>query len=138
MPSAKQQPSNIKHDVGIRPNVCKLTFGPPCTILDSRFPPENAISEGRPPLCNSSSETGSLPQEVRIENDSDRKFLSPKFKKYFLETTFLYVSCYHYHYEPKMFFRFFLEISFSDRKFSKSKYFKSFSGNYSCSCFMLP
>ena len=32
MPSAKQQPSNIKHDVGIRPNVCKLTFGPPCTI----------------------------------------------------------------------------------------------------------
>ena len=29
MPSAKQQPSNIKHDVGIiRPNVCKLTFGP--------------------------------------------------------------------------------------------------------------
>jgi len=26
MPSAKQQPSNIKHDVGIRPNVCKLTF----------------------------------------------------------------------------------------------------------------
>ena len=31
MPSAKQQPSNIKHDVGIRPNVCKLTFGPPCT-----------------------------------------------------------------------------------------------------------
>ena len=22
MPSAKQQPSNIKHDVGIRPNVC--------------------------------------------------------------------------------------------------------------------
>ena len=24
------------------------------TILDSRFPPENAISEGRPTLCNSS------------------------------------------------------------------------------------
>ena len=38
----------------------------------------------------------------------------------------------------KYFFGFFLEISFSDRKFSKSKYFKSFSGNYSCSCFMLP
>ena len=107
------------------------------TILDSRFTPENAISEGRPPLCNSSSETGSLPSEVRIENDSDRKFLSPKFLKHFLETTFLYVSCYPYHYEPKIFFRFFLEIFFSDKKFSKSKYFKSFSGNYSCSCFML-
>ena len=34
MPSAKQQPSNIKvkHDVGIKPNVCKMTFGPPCSI----------------------------------------------------------------------------------------------------------
>ena len=31
MSSAKQQPSNIKHDVGIRPNICKLTFGPPCS-----------------------------------------------------------------------------------------------------------
>ena len=30
MLSAKQQPSNIKHDGAIRPNVCKLTFGPPC------------------------------------------------------------------------------------------------------------
>ena len=29
MPSAKQQPSNIKHDGGIRPNVCPLTFAPP-------------------------------------------------------------------------------------------------------------
>ena len=26
MPSFKQQPSNIKHNVGIRPNVCKLTI----------------------------------------------------------------------------------------------------------------
>ena len=33
MPSAKQQPPNIKHDVGIRPNVCKLTFGPPCIYI---------------------------------------------------------------------------------------------------------
>ena len=36
MPSAKQQPSNIKHDVGIRPKVCKLTFGPLyilCTVI---------------------------------------------------------------------------------------------------------
>ena len=49
------------------------------TIFDSRFPPENSISEGRPPLCNSSSEAGALPSEVRIESDSDRKFLSRKF-----------------------------------------------------------
>ena len=49
------------------------------TILDSRFPPENSISEGRPPLCNSSSEAGALPSDVRIESDSDRKFLSQKF-----------------------------------------------------------
>ena len=32
MPSAKEQPSNKKHDVGIRPNVCKLTFGPLCSL----------------------------------------------------------------------------------------------------------
>ena len=54
------------------------------------------------------------------------KILSPKFFKYFLETTFLYVLWYSDHYEPKIFFRFFLEISFSDRKFFKSKYFKKF------------
>ena len=34
MPSTKQQPSNIKHDVGIRPNICKVTFGPPCIFQD--------------------------------------------------------------------------------------------------------
>ena len=34
MPSAKQQPSNIKHSGGIRPNVCTLTFGLPYTIVD--------------------------------------------------------------------------------------------------------
>ena len=33
MPSAKQQPSNIKHGGGIRPNVWVLTFGPPCNII---------------------------------------------------------------------------------------------------------
>ena len=42
MPSAKQQPSNIKHDVGKRPNVCKLTFGPLCiyrlALYIIRFP----------------------------------------------------------------------------------------------------
>jgi len=60
------------------------------------------------------------------------------FGNFWQETTFLYVSCYPDHYEPKIFFRFFLQIFFSDRKFSKSRYFKSFSGNYYCSCFMLP
>ena len=38
------------------------------------FPPCNAISEGRLPLCSTSSDAGALPSEVRIENDSDRKF----------------------------------------------------------------
>ena len=37
------------------------------------FPPCNAISEGRLPLCSTSLEAGALPSEVRIENDSDRK-----------------------------------------------------------------
>ena len=30
MPSAKQQPSHVKHGGAIRPNVWVLTFGPPC------------------------------------------------------------------------------------------------------------
>ena len=33
MPSAKQQPSNVKHAGAIRPNVWVLTFGPPCIIM---------------------------------------------------------------------------------------------------------
>ena len=37
VPSAKQQPSNIKHGGAIRPNVCKLTFGPPCIFVKSKF-----------------------------------------------------------------------------------------------------
>ena len=47
---------------------------PRYTILDSMFPPCDAISEGRLPLCSTSSDAGALPSEVRIENDSDRKF----------------------------------------------------------------
>ena len=64
-------------------------------FLDSMFPPCNAISEGRLPLCNTNSEAGALPSEVRIENDSDRKF-------------------------------------------SKSIFFQSFSGNHFSSRFMVP
>ena len=36
MPFAKQQPSNIKHGGAIRPNVCKLTFGPPCINAENK------------------------------------------------------------------------------------------------------
>ena len=64
------------------------------TILDSRLPPCNVISEGRPPLSNTSSEAGALPLEGRIENDSDQIFSKSKFVHCFLETTFLHVSCY--------------------------------------------
>ena len=67
---------------------------PRYTILDSRLPPCNAISEGRPPLSNTSSEAGALPLEGRIENDSVRIFFKSKFVHCFLETTFLHVSCY--------------------------------------------
>ena len=52
-------------------------------------------SEGMLPLCNTSSEAGALPSEVRIENNSDRKF-------------------------------------------SKSNIFQSFSGNHFCPRFMVP
>ena len=38
------------------------------SIMDSRLPPCNAISEGRPPFSNTSSE------EELIETGSDRKF----------------------------------------------------------------
>ena len=55
-------------------------------ILDSRVPLCYAISEGRPRLCNMSSEAGALPSELRIENDSDRKFSKSTFFKVFLET----------------------------------------------------
>ena len=45
----------------------------------SPLPPCNAISEGRLPLCNTSSEAGALLSEVRIENDSDRQFSKSSF-----------------------------------------------------------
>ena len=53
---------------------------PRYTILDSRVPTCNAISEGqgRLPLCSASSEAGALPSEVRIEDDSDRKLSKSK------------------------------------------------------------
>ena len=74
------------------------------TILDSRVPPCNVISEGRPPLCSASSEAGALLSEVRIEDDSNRNLSKSKILKVFLETTFLQCSCYSDHYESKIFF----------------------------------
>ena len=58
------------------------------------FPPCNAISEGRLPLCSTSSEAGALTSEVRIENDSDRKFSKSICFKHFLGTTFIHVLWY--------------------------------------------
>ena len=66
--------------------------------LDYTKSPAVAISEGRLPLCNTSSEAGALPSEVRIENDSDRKFSKSIFFKVFLETTFLPVLLYPVNY----------------------------------------
>ena len=73
-----------------------------CLLVKCQLP--YTISEGRPPLRNTSSEAGAPPSEVRIENDSDRKSSKSKFFKVFLETTFVHVSCYPDHYEPKIFF----------------------------------
>ena len=67
--------------------------------------PCNAISEGRPPLSDRSSEAGALPLQVRIENDWDRQFSKSNIFRIFLETSFLHVSCYPIHCEPKIFFR---------------------------------
>ena len=60
-------------------------------------------------LCISTSRGNILGASERIlqdssENDSDRKFSKSKFFKVFLETTFVHVSCYPDHYEPKIFF----------------------------------
>ena len=69
---------------------------PRYTILESRFPLCNAISEGRPPLCSASSEAGALPSEVRIDARMTltENFLSQNLKFFFLESTFLQCLCY--------------------------------------------
>ena len=46
----------------------KYSFGFSKSALTPRY-----TSEGKLPLCNTSSEAKALPSEVRIENDSDRK-----------------------------------------------------------------
>ena len=57
--------------------------------------PENTISEGRPPrpFATQARKRDLSIQEVRIENDLDRKFSKSKFFKVFLKTTFLHDSC---------------------------------------------
>ena len=103
---------------------------------------------------------------IRTEN-----FLSQIFFKVFLETTFVHVSWYPVHYQPKIFFWFFEVRTYpsihlgrqasplqhelgsgsrgalhsevriendSDRKFSKSIFFQSFSGNHFSPRFMVP
>ena len=59
--------------------ISKSAPTPQYTILDSRLPPCNAISEVRPHLSNTSSEAGALPLEILIENDSDGIFSKSKF-----------------------------------------------------------
>ena len=79
------------------------------TILDSMFPPCNAISEGRLPLCSTSSDAGALPSEVRIENDSDRKFSKSIFFQTFSGNHFyprFMVRCSLLHISRKYFFSF--------------------------------
>ena len=59
------------------------------------------------------------------------KILSSKFKKIFPRNNFSLCSMLPWSLWAENIFSVFLEIFFSDRKFFKSKYFKSFSGNYS-------
>ena len=66
---------------------------------------ENTISEGRLPFATRARKRELSIQEVRIENDLDRKFSKSKFFKVFLKTTFLHDSCYPVHYEPNFFFQ---------------------------------
>ena len=55
-------------------NIVKIFSNRPAVAGLIKKSPAVAISEGRLPLCNTSSEAGALPSEVLIENDSDRKF----------------------------------------------------------------
>ena len=70
--------------------------------------------EVSPLKCELGSQASPLQFELRSGSSAFRgtyrEWLGPKiskskFKKYFLETTLLYVSCYPDHFEPKIFFR---------------------------------
>ena len=89
--------------------ISKSPSHPRYTILGSRFPLCNAISEGRPPQCNTSSEAVdrlSITMYVsRMTLSSDTTFSKSKISKVFLEITFLILhsSCHPDHHEPKFF-----------------------------------
>ena len=71
------------------------------TILDSRFPLKMRSQKAGLPFATRARKWELSIQEVRIENDLDRKFSKSKFFKVFLKTTFLHDSCYPVHYKPK-------------------------------------
>ena len=74
------------------------------TILDSRFPLKMRSQKAGLPFATRARKRELSIQEVRIENDPDRKFSKSKFFKVFLKTTFLHDSCYPVYYEPKFIF----------------------------------
>ena len=64
------------------------------TILDSRFPLKMRSQKAGLPFATRARKWELSIQDVRIENDLDRKFSKSKFFKVFLKTTFLHDSCY--------------------------------------------
>ena len=80
-------------------DISKSLLTPRYTILDSMFPPCNAISQGRPLLSNTSSEAGALPASRMTRNEY---FLSQHFFIVFWKPLFSTFHC-----EPRTFFRFF-------------------------------
>ena len=75
------------------------------TILDSRFPLKMRSQKAGLLFTTRARKQELSIQEVRIENDLDRKFSKSKFVKVFLKTTFLHDSCYPVHYKPNFFFQ---------------------------------
>ena len=78
------------------------------TILDSRDPLVMRSRKAGLPFATRAWKRELSIQEVRIENDSDRKFFKSKYFPSFSENHFFfYDSCYPDHYEPKIFFSIF-------------------------------
>ena len=68
----------------------KSAATPPYTILDSRFPPVMRSRKAGLPFATRARKRELSIQEIRIENDSDRKFSKSKFFQVFLKTTFFH------------------------------------------------
>ena len=84
----------------------KVTHTLRYTILDSRAPLVMRSRKAGLPFA-----IRARKRELRLQRYVSRmtrteNFLSQNFFKVFLETTFVHVSCYPDHYEPKIFFRF--------------------------------